>query len=146
MRLLVVSYFLDGYNRTEIAKILKVARASANLWVSAYLSDGISGLDSTPPPGRPHKLSVKQLNQLAKYIETQSYSSDGGRLMGQDICNYINAEFGILYHRDHIYRLLKKLGYSWITSRSRHPKQSDDVQDVFKKVQTGNDPAHAIQH
>ena len=95
MRLLVVSYFLDGYNRTEISKILKVARASANLWVSTYLSEGVSGLDSTPPPGRPPKLSAKQLNQLAQYIEIQSYSTEGGRLMGQDICAYINAEFGI---------------------------------------------------
>lgn len=146
MRLLVVSYFLDGYNRTEISKILKVARASANLWVSTYLSEGVSGLDSKSPPGRPPKLSAQQLNQLAQYIEIQSYSTEGGRLMGQDICAYINAEFGITYHRDHIYRLLKKLGYSWITSRSRHPKQSDDVQDVFKKVQTGNDPSHTIQH
>lgn len=144
MRLLVVSYFLDGYNRTEIAKILKVARTSANLWVSAYLSEGISGLDSTPPPGRPPRLSTKQLNQLTQYIDEQSCSSDAGRLMGQDICDYIKNEFGVTYHRDHIYRLLKKLGYSWITSRSRHPKQSDDVQDVFKKLQTGNDPSHAL--
>ncbi len=98
MRLLVVSYFLDGYNRTEIAKTLKVARASANLWVSAYLSEGISGLDSTPPPGRPPKLSNNQLEQLAQYIDKQSHSTDGGRLTGQDVCDYIHTEFGIGYH------------------------------------------------
>ncbi|MGS0730516.1 hypothetical protein ACVBKF_30235 [Shewanella sp. 0m-11] len=36
--------------------------------------------------------------------------------------------------------MLEQLGFSWITSRSKHPKQSIEVQAAFKKVPTGNDP------
>ncbi|WP_102458604.1 winged helix-turn-helix domain-containing protein [Vibrio splendidus] len=32
------------------------------------------------------------------------------------------------------------MGFSWITSRSKHPKQSQQVQDDFKKIQNRNDP------
>ncbi|WP_082798331.1 winged helix-turn-helix domain-containing protein [Vibrio cidicii] len=27
------------------------------------------------------------------------------------------------------------MGFSWITSRSKHPKQSQEAQDDFKKIQ-----------
>ncbi|WP_155866850.1 IS630 family transposase [Colwellia sp. PAMC 21821] len=135
MRLLAVSYFLDGLSRTDISTTLKVARSSVNRWVTAYLSKGLSGLDSVSPKGRPSMLSPKQLSQLAQYVENQSCSAEGGRLMGQDFCTFIKKEFDIDYHRDHVYKILKKLGYSWITSRSKHPKQSQSVQDVFKKFQ-----------
>ena len=40
----------------------------------------------------------------------------------------------------HVYKILKQLGFSWITSRSKHPKQSIQDQESFKKLPTGNDP------
>ncbi|WP_435277206.1 helix-turn-helix domain-containing protein [Psychrobium sp. nBUS_13] len=44
-----------------------------------------------------------------------------------------------------MYRLLHQLGFSWITSRSRHPKQSDEVQETFKKIRNGNDPHDPVE-
>jgi len=35
--------------------------------------------------------------------------------------------------------LLHALNFSWITSRSRHPKQSQEIQDDFKKIQNDID-------
>ncbi|WP_254618939.1 helix-turn-helix domain-containing protein, partial [Vibrio metschnikovii] len=43
--------------------------------------------------------------------------------MGNDIHAYIVNEFGKYYHPDSIYYLLNHMGFSWITSRSKHPKQ-----------------------
>ncbi|WP_308169768.1 winged helix-turn-helix domain-containing protein [Vibrio metschnikovii] len=51
--------------------------------------------------------------------------------MGADIHPYIIKEFGQHYHPDSIYYM----GFSWITSRSKHPKQSLKIQDDFKKIQ-----------
>ncbi|CAG21601.1 hypothetical protein PBPRA3296 [Photobacterium profundum SS9] len=72
--------------------------------------------------------------QIAKYIEENAAKPDGGRLTGHDIHNYITQTFGKAYHPDYIYILLKKMGFSWITSRSKHPKQCDKIQDDFKKI------------
>lgn len=140
IRLLALAHFQEGHNRTEIARFLKVSRGSVNKWVSNYLRDGLSGLDSVSPPGRPACLSAKQLSQLSDYIEQASRRTTGGRLQGTDIQKYIEEAFGITYEISNIYRLLKELGFSWITSRSRHPKQDEQVQSTFKKVQTGNEP------
>ncbi|NDO76130.1 winged helix-turn-helix domain-containing protein [Shewanella sp. SE1] len=37
-----------------------------------------------------------------------------------------------------VYLLLNALDFSRITSRSKHPKQSDEAQTAFKKLPDGN--------
>ena len=142
IRLLAVSLFLAGQSRTNIAKRLSTARSSVNNWVSNYLKNGLAGLENKPITGRPSKLTPEQLCMLAAYIKNSSNNHEGGRLTGEGISNYIDAQFSVRYHVDHVYKLLKKLGFSWITSRSRHPKQSQVAQEAFKKLPNGNDPSH----
>ena len=38
LRLLAISHFIDGRNRTQIAKFLKVSRSSVNNWVNTNLN------------------------------------------------------------------------------------------------------------
>jgi hypothetical protein len=71
--------------------------------------------------------------QLSQYIHDNSIKPKGGRLKAKIFVAYITQAFKVDYSIDNIYRLLHQLGFSWITSRSRHPKQSDEVQEAFKK-------------
>ncbi|MDP2562013.1 IS630 family transposase [Psychrobium sp. 1_MG-2023] len=135
IRLLAVAHFLECQNRTHVANTLKVSRRSVNNWVSNYLSQGLSGLEDKPRLGRKAQLSPQQTKQLASYIEHQAKSEVGGRLTGHDIKDYISTQFGVDYHLNHVYKLLKKVGFSWIKSRSKHPKQSQKAQDEFKKIE-----------
>jgi len=57
LKLLAVSHFIDGKNRTEIASFLKVSRRSVNVWIKAYLDSGLDGLTAKPNPGRPPLLN-----------------------------------------------------------------------------------------
>ena len=140
MRLLALSHFKEGKSRTEISKFLKVSRTSVNKWVSIYLNEGIDGLKEKPRTGRPAYLSASQQKQLALFINDKACSDEGGRLIGADIHAYIEKEFNKTYHPDSIYYLLKKMGFSWITSRSKHPKQNKQAQESFKKIPNKNDP------
>ncbi|QFU24040.1 IS630 family transposase [Shewanella sp. YLB-09] len=135
IRLLAVSLFLEGHNRTEVTKRLKVARASVNAWVSKYLTYGLKGLDAKRNKGRDSYLTTKQKQQLIEYIEAQSMRTSGGRLTGDAILKYIQLQFNVDYHPNAIYKLLDTLNFSWITSRSMHPKQSAEAQMAFKKFQ-----------
>ncbi|MCS6130010.1 IS630 family transposase [Shewanella baltica] len=141
MRLLAVSLFLHCHNRTQVASQLKVARSSVNLWVSSYLGQGLAGLEDKPRLGKKPSLSNEQKRRLARYIEFKAQSDEGGRLTGADIQQYISSEFNVEYHPNHIYKLLKSMGFCWITSRSRHPKQTQSLQDAFKKF-----PLETILH
>lgn len=139
IRLLAVSHFVDGKNRTEIASFLKVSRTSVNKWVTQYLNEGLEGLAEKPHTGRPALLTQVHLNQVKKYVTDNAIKPQGGRLQGKDIQKYIHSEFGVLYQKTNIYHLLHELNLSWITTRSKHPKQSVEAQDAFKKIPNGND-------
>lgn len=134
MRLLAVAHFVDGANRSQIARMLKVSRRSVNVWIENYLSQGIEGLNTRKQKGRESYLSSVQQGELSAYIDKQSQSDTGGRLTGESIRQYVILHYGVTYHPNAIYRLLRHLGFSWITSRSKHPKQSQAAQDVFKKT------------
>lgn len=140
IRLLALAHFADGLSRTQIAKYLKVSRRSVNVWVTSYLDEGLLGLNSRKPPGRPPQLTQSQLDTLAGYIRKRGESDRGGRLQATDIQKYIQLQFDVHYEASNIYRLLHAMGFSWITSRSRHPKQDQAVQEAFKKPPYGNDP------
>ncbi|HCG9714438.1 TPA: winged helix-turn-helix domain-containing protein [Vibrio parahaemolyticus] len=57
---------------------------------------------------------------MSQYTKDKANDTQGGRLTGADIQAYIVKEFGQYYHSDSIYYLLDYMGFSWITSRSKH--------------------------
>lgn len=144
IRLLAIYHFRLGNNRAQVARLLGVARGSVNKWVNRYLANGIEGIQTKTSTGRPSRLSNSQRNQIAKFVLTQIDAKDGGRLIGEDIQAFIACQLGVDYSLRNIYHLLHGLGFSWITSRSKHPKQSEQAQEVFKKLPTGNDPSHPV--
>jgi len=140
LKLLAVSHFIEGKNRTEIASFLKVSRRSVNIWVKAYFDLGLEGLKVKPRSGRPARLTPEQLEQVKSYVVDNAIKEQGGRLQGKDVQEYIKNTFGVTYQKTNIYQLLHKLNLSWITTRSKHPKQSIEAQEAFKKIQNRNDP------
>jgi hypothetical protein len=79
-------------------------------------------------------LSSQQKAELIDYIGKQSQSASGGRLDGEMLQTYIQRAFSISYHQNSIYKLLKSLNITWTTSRSKHPKPSEEAQENFKKL------------
>lgn len=140
IRLLAISHFIEGHSRTQIAKYLKVSRVSVNKWVKTYLEHGVDGLKDKPRSGRPSRLTIEQLNKVKAYVSDNAVKSEGGRLQGKDIQEYIETTFNVTYQKTNIYHLLHELNLSWITTRSMHPKRSEEAQETFKKIQNRNDP------
>tara|TARA_R110000850_G_scaffold261161_1_gene388976 strand:+ start:631 stop:945 length:315 start_codon:yes stop_codon:yes gene_type:complete len=102
--------------------------------VTAYLSDGLEALDIKKQSGRLYSLTEKQKQQLKDYICSHAVKADGGRLIGEDIREYIRDTFSIQYTLNNVYLLMHELNLSWITSRSKHPKRSIEAQEHFKKI------------
>ena len=140
LRFLALAHFQEGHSRYAIAQFLKVSRTSVTKWISQYHKLGLEGLIDKKTTGRPNRLSEQQLQKLYSYVSEQAKNAKGGRLVGTDIQRYVLKEFGVKYHLSQIYKILKKIGLSWITSRSKHPKQSVEAQEDFKKIQNKNDP------
>ena len=146
VRLMALSHIKDGANNAQTARNLHVIRRIVNEWVKRFYEQGLKGLQEEPRSGRPCKLNNEQLTQLSEYISNNSIKENGGRLKAQTIATYISKEFKVQYSVFNIYRLLHQLGFSWITSRSRHPKQSEEVQEDLKKIPNGNDPNDPVEY
>jgi len=131
-RYLVIRLFLETKNRTLVANTAGVSCRLVNEWVGLYLTDGIEALNIKKQPGRPEK----QKEQLKSYVLSHAVKDSGGRLIAEDIRAYINTTFKIYYQLSNVYRLLNEMDLSWITSRSKHPKQSVEAQEEFKKLLT----------
>jgi transposase len=92
-----------------------------NKWVTDLLAYGLEALAELPRGGRPAKLNDDQLMQLSEFIDKQAIKPGGGRLQAADIHKYIKEQFNVDYKQANIYRLMHFWGFSWITSRSKHP-------------------------
>jgi transposase len=64
-------------------------------------------------------------------------NKNGGRVRLKDIQNMLAKDFNIHYQNiNGVHYLLTKLGLSWISARSKHPKQDKEAQALYKKLQT----------
>ena len=133
IRLLALHHIQRGEEVTSVSKMLCITRRSLYKWLGWYKEGGLDKLLSRPI-GRGCKKKVKISKEaLQQGILDLQESRDGGRIIGYDIISWIEEKYGVKYSIGHIYNLLKSLGLSWITVRSKHPKQDEALQIEFKK-------------
>ena len=136
IRLLALHHLQQGKQIQEVSKILCVTRKTIYRWISWYQNSGIDRLLSKVK-GR----GCKKLVQLPKedvqagIIKLQE-DREGGRIIGDDIIEWIYQTYGIRYSKGHIYNLLHSLGLSWVTVRSKHPKQNTAAPRIFQPTCT----------
>ncbi|MGK0254952.1 MAG: transposase [Mariniflexile sp.] len=145
VRLMALSHIKEGANNSQTARNLHISRSTVNDWVNRFYAQGLEGLKEKPRTGRPSRLNEAQLVQLSGYVRNNSIKESVGRLNAQILVNYIEQEFKLNYGISKVSRLLHQLGFSWITSRSSHPKQSAEIQEDFKKIRNGNDPHDPVE-
>jgi len=83
-------------------------------WRDAMDSGGTEALRAKPAPGRPPKLTAKQKAKLVELLG-QGAMAHGYRTdlwTTQRISALIERRLGVKYHRNHVGKLLRQLGWS----------------------------------
>ena len=134
-RLLALAAVREGMSRARAAEIGGMDRQTLRDWVHAYNTDGIDGLVNDRPPGRPPKLSAAHGLEIEALVEKgPGIEMDGiVRWRRVDLVRVAKARFGVQVDEDTMGRVLRKLGFSHISARPRHPKQKDGAIEGFKK-------------
>ena len=135
-RLLALAQVIDGGSRREAARAGAMDRQTLRDWVHRYNAEGIEGLCDRPRSGRPPQLSDAQLAELACLVEA------GPELAVQrvvrwrcvDLQGEIKARFGVEISERHVGRLLKRLKFTRLSVRPRHPRADEVAQQDFKKT------------
>jgi transposase len=135
-RLLSLAAVRDGMDRGEAAKIGGMDRQTLRDWVHRFNAKGPDGLIDNWTSGPTPRLSPDQLAELATIVETGPDRKVDGvvRWRRIDLKQVIAERFGVDYHARYVGKLLKKLGFSHMSARPRHPAQDEQIVEAFKKT------------
>ena len=129
--------YLARMGRTcpEIMRITGAARRTVQKWVTWYNRGGIEELLDKPRSGRPGLLTTKIETQLASRIDAGPTDNDGVSVFtAPAIGKMVEREFGVLYSIRGIERVLRRLGFSYLSPRPKHEKSDAQAQEAFKKT------------
>src|SRR5208282_5511128 len=127
-RFLSLAAVRDGMDRGSAARIGGMDRQTLRDWVHRFNAAGTEG----PKP----RLSAEQSAELAAIVEAGPDREKDGvvRWRRVDLKRVIAARFGVDFHPRYVGKLLKKLGFSHISARPRHPAQDERIVEAFKKT------------
>ena len=123
-------------NRADAARIGGMDRQTLRDWVHRFNKAGPDGLRDAWASGPTPRLSAAQKAQLADIIEAGPDREVDGvvRWRRIDLKRVVAARFGVDYHERYVGTLLKKLGFSHVSARPRHPAQDERIVEAFKKT------------
>lgn len=133
VRLLILMHIKNGKTKTATAEMFGFTRNTITTLIETVNRKGLEGIYDSPRSGRPPFIGWDQARQFRHDFLKAQKSKKGGRLTGYDAQKML-SEKGIHYKMTAIYELLEKLGLSWISSRSAHPKRNEEAQAAFKKT------------
>jgi transposase len=113
-RMRAVRLFEEGESQAAVARQLDVSRTTAMRWAQAWEEEGREGLRAAGRAGRKPRLSAEDLDRveavLLKGPRASGYATEYWTL--DRVAEVIRKATGIRYHRGHVWRLLRKLGWS----------------------------------
>jgi len=122
-----------GKKPKEVAEILKVTPRSVNRWRQEAKAP--KRKKATRPPGRPPKLSKRQLQRLEKALDrgayTFGYAGDYWTL--DRITQVIWQLFKVRYHPSAVWYLLDRLGWSNQRQQRRPLHRDDEAVAIWKQ-------------
>jgi transposase len=135
-RLLSLAAVRDGMDRGSAARIGGMDRQTLRDWVHRFNAGGPEGLIDKWTEGPKPRLSAAQLTELARLVEVGPDRERDGvvRWRRVDLKRVIAERFGVDFHARHVGKILKKLGFSHMSARPRHPAQDERIVEAFKKT------------
>jgi len=103
-----------GWQQRKIAEALGTPEAAISRWLARARQDGRQGLLAQPRSGRPPRLSAEQKRQIPEFLwhGPEAYGFRGQAWTCARIAQVIRQEFGVVYHKAQVSRLLKALHWT----------------------------------
>jgi len=127
----------EGRSLHEVGRLVGCAPVSVMRWRDARDRGGPEALRVRFSPGRPPKLNPRQRQRLVKRL-LQGAIAHGYRTeiwTTARIATLIRKTFRVRYHRDHVGRLLRGLGWSHQKPERRAVERNEERIENWKKGQ-----------
>jgi transposase len=103
-----------GWRRCDVADALDVTERSVSHWTAVARIHGPQALLSAPIPGRPPALSPQQQQLIPEFLwhGAEAYGFRGSVWTCGRVAKVIDEEFGVVYDKGHVSRLLRQLNWT----------------------------------
>ena len=103
-----------GWSRRDIAEALGVSPVTVSRWCARARDGGPEALRARPGPGRTPRLTPAQKRLIPEFLwhGAEAYGLRGDVWTCARIAAVVDEEFGVRYHKGHVGRLLKELGWT----------------------------------
>lgn len=123
-----------GKTIEQAAEAIGRSRQSVHTWIGWLTRQGVERLVGKVQ-GRGRKAFVQaDRDEIIEVFEKLQRERKGGRCTARDFAREIERRWGKQYRRSGVYELLKRVGMSWVSARSIHPKADEQAQETFKKT------------
>lgn len=134
IHLLAMHHLQLGKSLVEVAGIVGAHWKTVQVWLSNFRKLGLSSVDDAPRCGAPKKITGDAEKWLSETIQRLSEAKEGGYITGYQLQALLQEKYGIECSLKTVYNKLHQLNFSWITSRSIHPKSDIIEQEEYKKL------------
>mgnify|MGYP001057980054 CR=1 FL=1 len=117
-----------GWTQTRIAEALGVTSGAVSQWFTAVREGGLAALRSRKGGGPKPRLSEEQLQRLPGLLARgpEAYRFRGDVWTRARVRVVIKREFGVTYSKEHVGRLLRKIGWSRQKPVERASQQDEE--------------------
>ena len=131
-RMLALALVLEGRSRAEAAQAAGMDRQTLRDWVHRYNAEGLDGLSDRRRPGPRPRLSP----ELVTAVEQGPDPDRDGvvRWRRVDLKALIEARFAVRLHERSVGKVLRRLGFTRLSVRPKHPEADEAAQEAFKKA------------
>jgi transposase len=128
--------FALGKTNVEVAEACGVSLSAVKLWKRAWQTHGAEGLAAKPHPGREPFLSARKLAQVEKLLLRGALAAgfDSDLWTCPRVAHLIRERFGVDYHPAHVWKLLRKLGWSCQKPERRARERDEEQIEHWRKV------------
>jgi len=135
----MLALVLEGCSREEAARHAGMDRQTLRDWVHRYNAEGLPGLRDRPRSGRKPRLTPGQEAELAAAVERGPDPDRDGvvRWRRVDLKVLIETRFAVRLHERTVGKVLRRLGFTRLSVRPKHPKADEAAQEAFKKASPG---------
>lgn len=134
IRLLGLAFIQQGCSVSEAAKLLGVSSDAVHDWVHRFKAGGLPGMKDQGGRGRKPVIPEASHAEFKEAVLQLQEDKEGGRIVGKDVHQLLESDFQAQCGLRTVYKLLHRVNLSWISGRSKHPKQNLEEQEAFKKT------------
>jgi transposase len=125
----------QGYTVAEVMAAVGASESSVKRWKRAVREGGHEALKAKPHAGKPWRLSAEQREELVPILLRGARAAGFANELWtcSRVAHVIEQRFGVKYHPDHVWKVLRRLGWSCQKPEQRARERNEEAIRRWRK-------------